>query len=225
MLPEVDTLPRAEREPPADDGNGQARLRQRSPHVGRHVVSPLSRVRPERVSLRHQPTEERLQVVPHVRICVLLHHEARGRVLDKDRAQPLGDTGRLDCVDHLSGDLDEALPSGRDTEQCCHPAHGRIWTSLPLAGANGGNAWESNPPSPSLGRTPQVLKTRPNTSSDALPCGNGSICCDRVRVKGTSGRLACAARGITQRRDRRPPPPFGAGCRASPFWTSPSQAT
>src|SRR5262245_37100663 len=37
---------------------------------------------------------------------------------------------------------------------------------------SGGSAWESNPPGAAPGDPPQVLKTRQNTSSDALPSGS-----------------------------------------------------
>src|SRR5689334_14010596 len=52
---------------------------------------------------------------------------------------------------------------------------------LPAA-EGGGSAWESNPPGATRGDPPQVLKTRPNTSSDALPW--------RSRERGTVVREA-----------------------------------
>src|SRR5690606_3265650 len=86
MLPQVDPLPGAEREPPVEyrdreRGGGEDRL-----DVGRHVVRPLRRMREVAVALRHEAVEPLLEVMARARIGVFLNGEAGGGVADEDGA-------------------------------------------------------------------------------------------------------------------------------------------
>ena len=79
MLEQIDALPRAERQPPLGDGDGDRHRRQRGLDVRRHVVRPFGRMDDPAhrgiVRRRHEATEERVEVAPHVRVGILLDQQ------------------------------------------------------------------------------------------------------------------------------------------------------
>src|SRR5439155_7722709 len=84
MLEEEDALPDAELEPAVGDGDRQLRLGQRTLDVRRHVVRPLVVVAVEAHILRHDPAQERVEIVADV---------GRGILLDQERGRGVLDVG------------------------------------------------------------------------------------------------------------------------------------
>ena len=105
MFPQVDALPRAKREPPAEDRNGQAGLGQRRSHVRRHVIWAFRRMGPQGIAFGDQSTKERLEITADIRVGVLLDHQTCGRVLDEQGAQAIRHTGFGDVLGHFTGDF------------------------------------------------------------------------------------------------------------------------
>jgi hypothetical protein len=91
VLPQGDALPGAQGEPAVDDGDRELRRRERAAHMGRHVVHAFLAVQEERVAVAHQPGEEALEVVAHLRVGVLLHQQAGRGVAHEERQQALAD--------------------------------------------------------------------------------------------------------------------------------------
>src|SRR5207244_5528416 len=77
VLPKVDALPGAEREPPRDDRDGERGVRERRLDVCRHVVGSLGIVLVKGIALGHQPVQPALEILLRRRIGVLLDHQAR----------------------------------------------------------------------------------------------------------------------------------------------------
>src|SRR5689334_16823518 len=60
VLPDIDSLPRAERQTASDERYGYVDRRQRSAHVRRHVVVAFLAMTEQRIAVRHEPREEAL---------------------------------------------------------------------------------------------------------------------------------------------------------------------
>src|SRR5205814_4450740 len=71
MLPEIDALPRAEREAYFDDGNAERGRGKRRLDVRRHVVRAFGVVHIERIGFRHEPIQPALEILLCSRIGVL----------------------------------------------------------------------------------------------------------------------------------------------------------
>lgn len=86
VLPQVDALPRTQREPTVHERNGQGCRRERRPDVAGHVVWPLEGVRELGIALGHVPTHPSLKVQPRGGIGVFLDDQTRRRMLNHHRA-------------------------------------------------------------------------------------------------------------------------------------------
>ena len=91
VLPQIDPLPRAERETPILKRNRKGRRRESRLDMGRHVVGTLERMREVRIVLRYETVEPPFQVTASGWIRVLLDREAGGGVLHHESAQPFPD--------------------------------------------------------------------------------------------------------------------------------------
>ncbi len=77
-----------------------------------HVVGAFVDVAVAAVAVGHERAEERLEIDGDLGRRVLLQHEARRRVVDKDRGEPFVDTRALDEFGDPTGDVVHA-PTGR----------------------------------------------------------------------------------------------------------------
>lgn len=79
MFEQVETLPCAEHQPPGRDRNGQRNRRQRRLDMGRHIVQPLVAVNQighrRRIGIGNEPSEEGVEIAPHVGVGVLLNEQ------------------------------------------------------------------------------------------------------------------------------------------------------
>lgn len=111
VLPQVNSLPGAERQTPVRHGYDFAGFRQCRSRMRRHVVRPLVVVLP-RARFRCKVAEPTFQIAQHGRIGVFLNHEAGRRVLNEDGAESGLDAARRDDLTQSFGNIDEA-PAAR----------------------------------------------------------------------------------------------------------------
>ena len=102
MLPEIDRLPRSQREPPSAHGYDLAGLRHRRAQVRRHVVGSLGVVLVGARVLGRDPRHPLVEIAEHGGVGVLLDDERRARVLHEDRAEAGDDARRGDDLLHLA---------------------------------------------------------------------------------------------------------------------------
>ena len=117
MLENVHALPGSERHASFHDGNPKLRQGQRRADVRRHIVGTFHGVAIEAVVLRHQPGEERVEIVDHVGIGVLLNGERGGGVLDEHRQQARFDGIFRQPAGNLVGELVQTFAARRDLER------------------------------------------------------------------------------------------------------------
>ena len=91
MLEYVQSLPRSKSHATGNDGNRQARLRQRRPDMRRHVVRSLRRMPEIFAFFRDELFKEVTHIQRHIRICVLLNDQRTGSVLNESRQKTIGD--------------------------------------------------------------------------------------------------------------------------------------
>ena len=75
VLPNIETLPGAEREVPFDDRDADRRLRQHAANVRGHVVIALGRMREKPISIGHEARDEGFEIATHRWIRVLAHDQ------------------------------------------------------------------------------------------------------------------------------------------------------
>ncbi len=75
MFPEINALPRAQRQPSVAHRNGEIDGGESSSHMGRHVIGPLNRMDKQPVAIRNQAREKRLQVASDIRIGIFLNEQ------------------------------------------------------------------------------------------------------------------------------------------------------
>lgn len=110
MLDEVQRLPGPEEESPALEWNRLGGMSQGGLCMRRHVVRTLGVVLPL-PSFRREMGQPGFEITEHGRVGVFLNDEARGRVLNENRADAGIQTGALDDRGDLSGHVREATPS------------------------------------------------------------------------------------------------------------------
>jgi hypothetical protein len=88
MFPEVNTLPRAQRETSGLQRNAEVHRRQRCADVRGHIVITFRSVNEKRVAITDEPREKTLEVAPHIRIGIFLDQQRSGRVpqMQRDKA-------------------------------------------------------------------------------------------------------------------------------------------
>ena len=92
MFPQINPLPRAERQATAAHGNAQIDRGQRRAHVCGHVVVAFAGVREQRIAIRHETLEESLQIGAHVRVGIFLNEQGRRRVPHVERDEAVAET-------------------------------------------------------------------------------------------------------------------------------------
>src|SRR6476646_5112231 len=94
VLPEMDPLPGAEREPAMAERDRELGRREGGAHVGRHVVGAFVAMAKERVAVGNEAREEAVEIGANVRVGVLLDHKAGRGVADEQREQSGAETAR-----------------------------------------------------------------------------------------------------------------------------------
>ena len=75
VFPEINPLPRSEREPAALYRNGKVHRRQRRADMRRHVIIALGGVDEQRISIPHQPRKKSVQIAAHIRVGIFLDQQ------------------------------------------------------------------------------------------------------------------------------------------------------
>jgi hypothetical protein len=80
MFPEINSLPRPQRELTGAHGQRKIHGRQRGANVRGHVVLALGGVNEQRIAIRHEPREKGVEVAAHVGIGIFLDEQRSGGV-------------------------------------------------------------------------------------------------------------------------------------------------
>lgn len=112
MLEQIDSLPGAELESSLGDGNGFARARQRHTKMTGGIIRPLGRMDQVGMILRDKILEEAVEIGARRRIGILIDHQTRAGMLDKDRSESRLDSAAGKQACDLVCDLIGPLPSG-----------------------------------------------------------------------------------------------------------------
>lgn len=123
MLPDVDSLPRAEAQTPVEEWDREMRLREGCLDVRGHVVRAFVVVGIA-AALRHEAGEEVVQIGEHGRIRVLLNGQTRRCVPDEDVHQSQPMAGRGDGAFDLVRDIGQSLTVGGDNDGFVHGSLG-----------------------------------------------------------------------------------------------------
>ena len=129
MLPEVECLPRTEREARVHYREGFAGPGEGGARVGGHVVRPLVIVLPV-AALRHEIRHESGQVFQNAGIGVLLDDEARGGVLHEHRANPAANAAALDEGSDFACNVGETAAARADFERLLGDVHPRRYAMI-----------------------------------------------------------------------------------------------
>ena len=108
VFPQVNTLPRTERQTPFGDGYHFTGLGQSRARVGWHVVRPFVIVLPA-PGLGREVAEPAFQITQDRRIGVFLNHQAGRRVLHEYGAETCLDAARGNDLAESFSDVGEAL--------------------------------------------------------------------------------------------------------------------
>jgi hypothetical protein len=133
VFPQVNALPRSERQLARSERNAQIHRRQCRPHVGRHVIFAFSGVAEQGIAIRSQPRKKTLQIAAHFRIGVLLDQERRGSVLQMQRDQSILQLRFLQEFENLFGEVVKASSPRGDldlVDDLLHSTQGTLkrWT-------------------------------------------------------------------------------------------------
>src|SRR5437867_5929897 len=122
MFEYVNALPSSKRQPPIDEWNRNLGLRKRSANMRGHVVCSLRIVPIERLIIRRQARQERVEIRQHIRVGVLLDQQRGRGMANEEGEQPGGQPLPFCPSPHLVGrfmksatggallDLDRRLP-------------------------------------------------------------------------------------------------------------------
>ena len=105
MLPEEDPLPGPERKPTATDRHRQARMRQDTSDMSRHVVRALGRVDETRITIGREVTHERLHIAENIRVGIFAEHQRCAGVNAEQMTQADMRASRRHGERDLRGDL------------------------------------------------------------------------------------------------------------------------
>jgi hypothetical protein len=111
VLKQVDALPCAQNHAPAGYRNGKRGRRQRRPDMGSHVIRSFQRMDESRIVIRHQLLDKSFQIMPHIRIGILIDDQPAGRMAAEQCDQPGGHTDITDNRCNLVCDFVEFLPA------------------------------------------------------------------------------------------------------------------
>ena len=93
MLPEKNTLPRAEAQTAANKRNNFCRPCQRHFDVARHIIGPFVRMRKIRVILWYEAIDEALQIAARGRVSIFHNDQATTSMTAKDRNRTFAQAG------------------------------------------------------------------------------------------------------------------------------------
>src|SRR3989442_883661 len=85
VFPEVNPLPRAQRQLATLERNAEIHRGKRRAHMSWHVVLAFSGMPENWVAIRCEPRKQTFEVVLHFGIGILLNQQRRGRVLQMER--------------------------------------------------------------------------------------------------------------------------------------------
>jgi hypothetical protein len=105
VFPQINPLPRSQRELSGADGKVQIHRRQCRADVRGHVVVAFRRVDKQRVAVRHEPLEKRLQIAAHIRVGIFLDEQRSRRVLQMNREQTVVEFILREPFFHLAREL------------------------------------------------------------------------------------------------------------------------
>ena len=91
VLPQINSLPRSEREFAGVDGNGKIHGGQRGADVRGHVVIALGGVAEKRIAIAHEPRKKRVKVAAHIGVGVFLDEQRGGGVPQMQREQAVAE--------------------------------------------------------------------------------------------------------------------------------------
>src|SRR5438045_2462190 len=116
MFPEVNALPRAQRQPATTDGNGKIDRGKGGADVGGHIVFALGGVDEKRVAVGYEAGEEFLQVPPDVGVGVFLNKQGSGGVAEVEGEEAVLETVSRNPGGDLIGEFVEAAAARGDAE-------------------------------------------------------------------------------------------------------------
>ena len=116
MLPQEHTLPGSQKKPLRFDWDGEGRCRQRSLHVGRHIIRPLLRVGVERIVLGDEASEPALEVTARRRVGIFLNQEAGGCMLNEERAKSVFNSRSSNDLGEPRREFEEARALGSEAK-------------------------------------------------------------------------------------------------------------
>jgi len=130
MLPQIDSLPGAEAEPPVDDWDGERGRSEGRLDMRWHVVRPFRGVRGDRIVLGDEPIQPRLEIALCGRIGIFLDGQARRRVLHENRAESIVQLGFFHRILNLPGDFVQPLASSSYADASCHSSIPVVWLGM-----------------------------------------------------------------------------------------------
>jgi hypothetical protein len=89
MFPQVNALPRAERQPPAAQRQAEVHGRECGADVRWHVVRAFEGMSEQRIAVGHEALEKAFEIGAHVRVGVLLNEQRGRRVPQVQRDQTI----------------------------------------------------------------------------------------------------------------------------------------
>jgi hypothetical protein len=87
MLPQVNTLPRAQAQPPLHNRDGNIDPGQSRSNMSRHVILPFHRVHKHGITVPNKVTEKGFKIATNIRVGVLLDQQRSRSVPDLQRNQ------------------------------------------------------------------------------------------------------------------------------------------
>jgi hypothetical protein len=137
MLKDINPLPGPQRQSSASDWHRLTRPGQGHLQMARRVIRSLGCMDQARMILGHEILEVAMQIGTCRRIGILVDHETRARVTDKNRGKPRADPAGPQEGIHLRGDLVGPLTPRGDIETFGDGFHdfrneGREYPRLPI---------------------------------------------------------------------------------------------
>ena len=111
VFPQINPLPRSQREPPVANRNGKIHRRQRRADVRGHVVIAFGGMAEQRVAVRREPREKSVQIAAHVGIGVFLDQQRGGRVAQMQREQAVAKFVFRHPLFHFAGEFAQPAPA------------------------------------------------------------------------------------------------------------------
>ena len=91
VFPEINALPRAQRQPTMPHRNGEIDRGERSPNMCRHIIGAFNGVNEQAVAIRNEAREKGFQVASHIRIGIFLDEQGSRGVPEVKRDETVLD--------------------------------------------------------------------------------------------------------------------------------------